>query len=110
MEQLTKIVWDNKEEKLNIQNNDLKNKRHECLNDFDKITELNNETMQKLNDLQSVTKNIIKDINALLNFCSLKPIENNVKAYKGLYTNSIKNKTLQKDFILLNSLMGKIYE
>ena len=77
-------------EKLNIQNNDLKNKRQECLNDFDKITELNNETMQKLNDLQSVTKNIIKDINALLNFCSLKPIENNVKAYKGLYTNSIK--------------------
>ena len=77
-------------EKLNKQSKELEIKKKECLNDFDKITDLNNESLQKLNDLQLVTKDIINEINEILKFCDLKPIEKKVQEYKGLLIDNIK--------------------
>ena len=76
---------------LDNQNIELENKKQQCSNDFDKITELNNISVKKLNELQVDTKNIILEMNELLKFCSLESIENDVKEYKGLQINSIKS-------------------
>ena len=76
---------------LDNQNIELENKKQQCLNDFDQITELNNNSIKKLNDLQIDTKNIIVEINELLKFCSLDSIQSDVKEYKGLQINSIKS-------------------
>jgi hypothetical protein len=88
--EMVKLV-DSYGEKLNTQSEELEIKRKECLNDFDKITELNNESLKKLNDLQFVTKDIINGINGLLDLADLKAIDNNVQEYKGLLVDNIKS-------------------
>ena len=76
---------------LDNQNKELENKKLQCLNDLDQINELNNKSIKKLNDLQIDTKNIITEINELFKFCSLESIQNEVKEYKGLQINNIKD-------------------
>ena len=70
--------------------NDLEKKKKECSEDFDTITTSNNESAQKLTNLQEETKKIISQINELLKLCSLKEIKAIIPEYKGIEINQVK--------------------
>ena len=83
------------EKELKEKDTILLNKKQESENDFNKILNLDENVSKKLNDIQKDTKNIIIELNELLKFCALKTINPNVKEFKGLQIDKIKDKVMK---------------
>ena len=83
------------ESQLSLKEKELKAKKTECSNDFDKIIESNKESSKKLNNLLKEAKDVQNKLNELLEFCSLPKIKNVIKEYKGLQLEQIKKKVIE---------------
>ena len=79
---------------LSSKENELKTKNVECENDFNKVITLNNESSKKMNDVLKEAKDVQYELNELLEFCSLPQIRTEIKEYKGLQLEQIKQKVI----------------
>ena len=91
------------ETNLSSKEKELETKKEECANDFDKVITLNNESSQKLNNVLQEAKDVQNQLNELLEFCSLPKIRNEIKEYKGLKLEPIKQKVIDNTEIIIEA-------
>ena len=72
-----------------------KTKKTECSNDFNEIIASNNESSKKLNNVLHEAREVQGELNELLEFCSLPKIKEQIKEYKGLQIEEIKEKVIE---------------
>ena len=88
------IVTEN-ENKLHLQNNEIKNKKVQCTEDLDKIRTNNMISSEKLPGLIEEKQNIMKEINELLKFLNKKKIIVYERQLKGLQLFHIKKQVIE---------------
>ena len=89
-----KIISDFQTHLYNNEKN-LKTKKTECSNDFNEIIASNNESSKKLNNVLHEAREVQGELNELLEFCSLPKIKEQIKEYKGLQIEEIKEKVIE---------------
>ena len=82
-------------EKLNKQNDNIKDKKNQCSADLQKIRVNNMNSSEKLTNLQEEAQIIMKDINNLLKLLNLPKEEYHKKKIKGLQLFNIQNKIIE---------------
>lgn len=89
-----KIISDFQTHLYNNEKN-LKTKKTECSNDFNEIIASNNESSKKLNNVLHEAREVQGELNELLEFCSLPKTKEQIKEYKGLQIEEIKEKVIE---------------
>ena len=89
-----KIISDFQTHLYNNEKN-LKTKKTECSNDFNEIIASNNESSKKLNNVLHEAREVQGELNELLELCSLPKTKEQIKEYKGLQIEEIKEKVIE---------------